>query len=240
MPSSSIATSFFEASPITALERKLQQGDIVPLMAGVSRFGAIVDALVPLFSEHLGVDLSPTKGRDTFRAIDRLVAEHRPAAGELDDDAVFPLRVLVGLGLVAVQTARTLRPEAQVYSLDDASAPRPVSNLLEAGGFPGLLIGPAGVNLSQKVLKRWLEGPARGHSVDDLWSMVIGQIGEPTPERSSEETSEVLEALKRGLAPDLAPGSYQILVGLYEPVSGARLQLAAGGDSVAIPLEIRP
>ncbi|MCA9899449.1 MAG: glycosyltransferase family 39 protein [Anaerolineales bacterium] len=42
------------------------------------------------------------------------------------------------------------------------------------------------------------------------------------------------------LPPDLAPGSYQILVGLYEPVSGARLQLAAGGDSVAIPLEIRP
>ncbi|MEZ4594740.1 MAG: glycosyltransferase family 39 protein [Chloroflexota bacterium] len=42
------------------------------------------------------------------------------------------------------------------------------------------------------------------------------------------------------LPPDLAPGSYQILVGLYEPMSGARLQLAEGGDSVALPLEISP
>jgi hypothetical protein len=42
------------------------------------------------------------------------------------------------------------------------------------------------------------------------------------------------------IPPDLAPGSYRLLVGLYDPVSGARLGLVDGGDSVTIPLEIRP
>ena len=39
---------------------------------------------------------------------------------------------------------------------------------------------------------------------------------------------------------DLLPGNYHILIGLYEPVSGARLNLVEGGDSLRIPLEIRP
>lgn len=38
----------------------------------------------------------------------------------------------------------------------------------------------------------------------------------------------------------LTPGAYRILVGLYDPVSGARLHLSEGGDSVTIPLDIRP
>ncbi len=39
---------------------------------------------------------------------------------------------------------------------------------------------------------------------------------------------------------DLTPGSYALRIGLYDPVGGARLPLAEGGDSVIIPLEIRP
>ena len=41
------------------------------------------------------------------------------------------------------------------------------------------------------------------------------------------------------LPPDLPPGSYTIRVGLYDPISGARLaRQNGGGDSVDIPLEI--
>lgn len=39
---------------------------------------------------------------------------------------------------------------------------------------------------------------------------------------------------------DAALGRYTLQIGLYDPVSGARLALEGGGDSVTIPLEIRP
>ena len=39
---------------------------------------------------------------------------------------------------------------------------------------------------------------------------------------------------------DLAPGSYQIAVGLYDPTTGARVaRLDGAGDSVSLPVTVR-
>ena len=43
------------------------------------------------------------------------------------------------------------------------------------------------------------------------------------------------------LPAELPEGEYQVLVGLYDPVSGARLQrLDGGGDSYPIPIIVYP
>ncbi|MFZ1396899.1 MAG: glycosyltransferase family 39 protein [Candidatus Promineifilaceae bacterium] len=45
---------------------------------------------------------------------------------------------------------------------------------------------------------------------------------------------------KLQLPPNLLPSSYRLQIGLYDPVSGVRLSLVGGGDSITIPLEVQP
>ncbi|MEM8858737.1 MAG: hypothetical protein AAGD96_10480, partial [Chloroflexota bacterium] len=54
------------------------------------------------------------------------------------------------------------------------------------------------------------------------------------------ESGEMLEDPKTLQIPaDAEPGIYQIIIGMYDPITGARMQRLDGGDSVSATIEIR-
>ena len=55
------------------------------------------------------------------------------------------------------------------------------------------------------------------------------------------EAGEWIDETKRLPIPaDAEPGTYKILIGMYDPLTGERMQRLDGGDSVEAEIEIRP
>lgn len=167
----------FSKNPVGPLEHELAQKSVITpaLRLSASEVRDCVEELRPYFQKHCGVDLDPAKGIETLRKIDDIVLSIRPDGfGEddalEDEDSVVPSMVLVGLGLIASHTVRTVVGGGKYGSMEK-SEPK---TLADADFFPSLTMGNMVANVARKVQKRWENGAE--DSVAQLGAGIVSEL----------------------------------------------------------------
>lgn len=179
--------AIFDGGDGSRLSHRLASTDALPLTMPLSAAPQAAESVVALVEQTLDVKLDLDGGKQTLATIDGLVDRMRPA-GTLPEEAVTPFHAMMGLGLVATETARRMGPASHLGRMDESF--HEAKNLAEAFGFPAVAFSTGmALQVARKVPQRYVMGSSE--SLVALWD--AAKLPAPLPKDEQEAIAVALD-----------------------------------------------